>query len=1066
MSETKVRVRSTLGVTDHNLLDNRFTNDQHTMNSISGLEDALESKQKKLIPGENIEITPEGEISAIIPEVSFANITGEVTDNEQLTAALSEKADVDDVPVNTSDLNNDSDFITHTDIEGKQDALNSAQMNAVNSGITSAKVTEFEGKQDALNSNQVAAVNSGITIEKVTEFEGKQDAISDLATIRSGAALGATALQSIDSTAVVSALGYTPYDSANPSNYATESAVAAKQDALNSDQLAAVNSGANSTNIGQIATNTSVISGIEAKIPAQASDQNQLADKAFVNSSVSTNTATFRGTYQSVADLEAYAGDKDNNDYAFVTGEDSLGNTYYDNYVYNGTSWVYRYRLNNSSFTAAQWDAINSGATTANIGQIATNTTAIAGKQDTISDLATIRSGAALGATALQSITSGNVTTALGYTPYDSANPSGYITSSALSPYAQSANLATVATSGSYNDLSNKPTIPAAQVNADWNADSGVSQILNKPTIPAAQIQSDWNQSDNSSLDYIKNKPSIPAAQVNSDWNASSGVAEILNKPTIPTVNNSTITLTQGGTTKGTFTLNQSTNSTIDFDMGGSSVEPDESSINFNSANKLQSVGFINARTGSAMRLWEGTESQWNNGASQTWYNWTGTDGYFKFNSSTILVNGVKRYPNLAYGDGKFMLIDPSVSGKGNISTNGSSWVGIDAPTTYNPPSKKALTYGNGKFILLKGSNNTVYITEDFGTTWQEYNTLPFNGTYIYFVNDKFFCFGSGTDAAYSSDGVTWTNITTLPSSNKIWSSISFGNGVYVATANSNSSGDHTTKGAYSTDGINWTETTLSSTASAWNSFYANGIFIAIPLYFSTGVAAYSTDGINWSPTTLPSNDLGASLSDIAFGKVNGVNRFIIFSNNGTMASSTDGINWSKFNYKISAMTNLGGAAYGNEIFVVSFIGTSTNPYQVFWSTGGHTFSCFTTDSAPTTSSQVYSAPNITSALTITSVGTGTITLSDTNTYNYNASGNQTITQSIGEAHPDWLCFIEGVGIKKGTTTIANNLSVTVDQTYDATSANAQSGVAVASGIADSLGTINTQLESIIAQGD
>ena len=45
--------------------------------------------------------------------------------------------------------------------------------------------------------------------------------------------------------------------------------------------------------------------------------------------------------------------------------------------------------------------------------------------------------------------------------------------------------LAAVATSGSYTDLSNKPTIPAAQVNSDWNASSGVAQILNKPTIPS-----------------------------------------------------------------------------------------------------------------------------------------------------------------------------------------------------------------------------------------------------------------------------------------------------------------------------------------------------------------------------------------------------------------------------------------------------------------------------------------------------------------------------------------------------------------------------------------------------
>lgn len=56
----------------------------------------------------------------------------------------------------------------------------------------------------------------------------------------------------------------------------------------------------------------------------------------------------------------------------------------------------------------------------------------------------------------------------------------------ALSGKANTADLAAVATSGSYNDLTNKPTIPAAQVNADWNAVSGVAQILNKPTIPAA----------------------------------------------------------------------------------------------------------------------------------------------------------------------------------------------------------------------------------------------------------------------------------------------------------------------------------------------------------------------------------------------------------------------------------------------------------------------------------------------------------------------------------------------------------------------------------------------------
>lgn len=55
----------------------------------------------------------------------------------------------------------------------------------------------------------------------------------------------------------------------------------------------------------------------------------------------------------------------------------------------------------------------------------------------------------------------------------------------ALNAKANTSSLATVATSGSYNDLTNKPTIPSAQVNSDWNSTSGVSQILNKPTIPS-----------------------------------------------------------------------------------------------------------------------------------------------------------------------------------------------------------------------------------------------------------------------------------------------------------------------------------------------------------------------------------------------------------------------------------------------------------------------------------------------------------------------------------------------------------------------------------------------------
>ena len=89
--------------------------------------------------------------------------------------------------------------------------------------------------------------------------------------------------------------------------------------------------------------------------------------------------------------------------------------------------------------------------------------------------------------------------------------------------------LSKAAISGDYNDLNNKPTIPAAQVNSDWNAASGKAQILNKPTIPTnlSDLSSDtthrtvtdtekqtWNNKSNFSGSYndLTNKPSIPSA--------------------------------------------------------------------------------------------------------------------------------------------------------------------------------------------------------------------------------------------------------------------------------------------------------------------------------------------------------------------------------------------------------------------------------------------------------------------------------------------------------------------------------------------------------------------------
>ena len=169
----------------------------------------------------------------------------------------------------------------------------------------------------------------------------KQDVISDLATIRSGAAAGATALQP-------SAL----------TGYATESYVDGE--------------------VGAEATRAETAEGllqdaidaIEAVIPNAATSSNQLADKDFVNHSIATNTATFKGTYNSLAELQHVTAT--NNDYAFVIETDAVGNEYYDRYKYNGSQWIFEYKVESTPFTAAQWAAIQSGITSALVTKIGT----------------------------------------------------------------------------------------------------------------------------------------------------------------------------------------------------------------------------------------------------------------------------------------------------------------------------------------------------------------------------------------------------------------------------------------------------------------------------------------------------------------------------------------------------------------------------------------------------------------------------------------------------------------------------------------------------------------------
>ena len=184
-----------------------------------------------------------------------------------------------------------------------------------------------------------------------------------------------------------------------------------KQDNLNFDNAPTENSTNPVTSGGVYTAEKALSDAIEAillLIPSAATALNKLVDTNTMNSSISTATATFRGTYNAVSDLgltyqathaqieaalDALGLTADNNDFAFVqipVSDQSQDIAKTERFKFNGTNWLYEYDLNTSGFTAAQWAAINSGITVALVTKLTDIPTAAAlqlalnAKQDTL----------------------------------------------------------------------------------------------------------------------------------------------------------------------------------------------------------------------------------------------------------------------------------------------------------------------------------------------------------------------------------------------------------------------------------------------------------------------------------------------------------------------------------------------------------------------------------------------------------------------------------------------------------------------------------------------------------
>lgn len=116
--------------------------------------------------------------------------------------------------------------------------------------------------------------------------------------------------------------------------------------------------------------------------------------------------------------------------------------------------------------------------------------------------------------------------------------------SDGASQYVESNDLATVATSGSYNDLTNKPTIGNATLTIKRNDTNAGTFTANATTNKSINI-------------------AVPTKTSDLTNDGADGTSTYVETRNLPTVGNATLTITENNTSVGTFTANATSNKTI-----------------------------------------------------------------------------------------------------------------------------------------------------------------------------------------------------------------------------------------------------------------------------------------------------------------------------------------------------------------------------------------------------------------------------------------------------------------------------------------------------------------------
>lgn len=226
---------------------------------------------------------------------------------------------------------------------------------------------------------------------------------------------------------------------------------------------------------------------------------------------------------------------------------------------------------------------------------------------------------------------------------------------------------------------------------------------------------------------------------------------------------------------------------------------------------------------------------------------------------------------------------------------------GVNSLTTtqaYTGTSSASVWINSTGTVVLAAHSNTsdayIYSSTNSGVTWASRSVTGYGG------NTTAFTYGSGNgyyvavsqttsatgNIASSSDAVTWTTRNSSTTSQLFC--VGYGNGVYVA-------GGVTGAIVSSTDSITWAARTATQTTYQWTSIaYGNGIFVIVANNAISGANInISTNGTTWTGVTV--SYLGAPLIASYRDALTFVNNtFFLKSSagNGYIFASTNGTTW------------------------------------------------------------------------------------------------------------------------------------------------------------------------------